>query len=223
MASNGENMKKFNLTINDLKKFNLETGIKYLITRLDSRNIRVSDLDVLIKKNDFKILIEYFKSIGYKTQSHDLALGGRIKGAQINLIKNNRLKIDLHKDFTWRKTKYIDTKLLWKKIRLSDEFLVFINIIFEKNYIDKDDYSYVWSKKDKIFSNYKFKKEAIKFGWINTFNYFKNWNPKKIEFPLFLPTKLLIISYLEKFELVSFLYNIFFRIRYKLFKILPYD
>ena len=92
------------------------------------------------------------KALGYSASSHDHALGGRVAAAQINLTKPGRIKIDLHKDFTWRRHRYLDLNLLWKKYPQINKFLIMINIIFEKSYLLKHDYLYLKGlKEDPVF------------------------------------------------------------------------
>lgn len=210
-------------TLVELKKISKLHNFNFMITRFDKRSKHVSDLDVLVKKTDFKKVVEGFVKNGYKTQSHDHALGGRFPGYQINLIKEERTKIDLHKDFTWRAKRYLDLDTVWSKTKLVDEFLVFISIIFEKTYIDLEDYKYIWSQKNLIFNKLDFKRQSEKYGWRKTFNMFKEWEPKSLKTPIFLPVYLVAVSYLEKFNFKSFLYYLFFRSRYFFTKQLPYD
>lgn len=216
-------MSTLNQTLKDLVTSSRKGKFEYLITRYNPKQKDVSDLDILINKKDFRNAINQLRILGYETSSHDNALGGRIKGSQINLTKNDRIKIDLHKDFTWRAKRYIDLDLVWSNKDLVDEFLVFINVIFEKTYIDQDDYEYIWSKKDKVFARQEFRDQAKKHDWLRTFEAFKSWNPDVNKFPLFISPLVILISYREKFHLISFLYFIFFRVRYLIWDILPYD
>ena len=110
-------MKPVVLTIEELVGVFNKANIKYAITRLDVNNLSVhNDLDVLVKKNQFQKVIKLLKEVGYRTYSHDKALGGRIKGYQVNLVKKGRVTIDLHQDFTWRRTKYLDNDLVWDNL-----------------------------------------------------------------------------------------------------------
>src|SRR3989344_8451859 len=126
-----------------------------------------NDLDVLTKKSAFRQIVNFFTDIGYHTKSHDNALGGRIKGAQLNIIKQDRIKIDLHKDFTWRKKRYFDLKLVWSNLVKKeivgnqiltpktelDAFIVLVNVIFEKSYIVQQDYKVLDNNLNIIFKN----------------------------------------------------------------------
>lgn len=216
-------MKNLQNTIKDLNLVKTKKNIKYLITRFDRSVKNHSDLDILVTNNHFKKMVNGLVDIGYSKQSHDQALGGRIKGAQINLTKKDRIKIDLHKDFTWRSKKYIDLNILWQKDELVDQFLVFINVIFEKTYFDNHDFKYVWKYKNKIFENKNFFEQSKKYKWNKTFLLIKNWKPQNFTLPLFIPVYIVLKSYVEKFNLISLLYYIFFRLRYFLKKQLPYD
>lgn len=216
-------MIKLNQTIKDLEIASKQGKFKYLITRYNPKQKNVDDLDVLVNEKDFEKVVGELEKLGYVASSHDHALGGRVKGAQVNLNKTNRIKIDLHKDFTWRAKRYIDLELVWSQKDLVDEFLVFINVIFEKAYIDREDYEYIWGKKNRVFENKEFEHQAKKYGWLATFIAFKSWKPNIKSLPVFLPLSLIFTSYLEKFHLISFLYFIFFRFRYLIWRILPYD
>jgi hypothetical protein len=208
---------KVRKTLNDLE------GINYLLTRFNKNAVSVDDLDILVRPNDFDRTITQLREKGYISSSHDQALGGRVPGAQINLTKPNRIKVDLHKDFTWRAKRYLDLDIVWSKEKFVDKFLVFINVLFEKTYIDREDYDYIWKDKDKIFFNPGFISQAQKYGWKNTFNKFKDWNPKKADLPIFLPLSIVFTSYIEKFHLISFMYYVFFRVRFLIKRKLPYD
>ncbi len=215
-------------TLQEVEKIAKTEKFQFRITRFDEflskkTLLEVSDLDILVKNKDFDKVVSAFKKNGYISFSHDQALGGRVKGAQINLVKKDRIKIDLHKDFTWRAKKYLDLDLIWNKKELADQFLVFINIIFEKTYMDKEDSNYIWKHKEKIFSSKEFRKQAVNYKWQRTFDYFNSWQPSIDKFPVFLPLHIVLMSYLEKFNLTSFMYYIFFRSRYLLTKTLPYD
>lgn len=240
-------MKKLQLTLKDIKEIFDKEGIDSVLTRFNfAKEIDPDDLDILVKKRFFKKTISLFEKEGYKKLSHDQALGGRISGMQMNLVKNGRIKIDLHKDFTWRKQRYFDSDIIWKstrKVKIKggevvvpakeiDAFLVLINVIFEKTYITKDEFDIFWQAKDEVFREVVFQQQASKYGWSKTFTKFENWakGPRKgFGFPVFLPVSLVLYSYWEKFlhelriDLISLLYYFLFRIRFFLNKKLPYD
>ncbi len=207
-------------------------GIKFLVTRFNPAVDNPDDLDILVRAGDFQKCIGLLKERGYQSSSHDHALGGRVKGIQINLTKSDRIKIDLHQDFTWRRKQYIDINKIWENSKLNkvdptwDAFLIMINVIFEKTYFTKDDFELFYSHWPKIIESRKFMEQAVKFGWYNTFVNFKNWiknHQRELKFPLFLPLKLVLFSYIKKFDFISLIYYLFFRIRYTVNSILPYD
>jgi len=233
---------KFHQTIKDLDKALTSGNIAWLLTRLLSNSIKVDDLDILVKEKDFNKAIQELGNIGYQMFSHDMALGGRKKGYQVNLVKKGRIKIDLHKDFTWRGSKYIDSSAIWKskkKVEFGDlgvhtpskdvdTFLIFINILFEKTYITAEDKEIlqrqsVLSKKDLVV-------QARKYHWEKSLKMFTNWLHKREEFkfPQFLPFFLVLYSYMEKFrherqlDLISLTYYFFFRTRHIFTGKLPY-
>lgn len=235
-------MNSLKLTLGDLNAALEKNKIKFLLTRFNE--LSVSDLDILVDSKDFNSAISLMRNLGYKIQSHDHALGGRKKGSQVNLAKPQRVQVDLHKDFTWRKTNYVDLDILWEEnisknvedinVRQpkteKDLFLILINIIFEKTYITRAD----WESLSKILPNIlgreEFDKQATKYHWEKTWNHFKSWMLKshKTKFPIFLPITLVFYSYWEKLignrhiDLRSLLYYIFFRARYLLVQKLPY-
>ncbi len=207
------------------------TKINYILTRVCYKTETPDDLDILVHPEDFERFILKHQKIGYKRLSHDHALGGRIAGMQVNLVKPGKIKIDLHQDFTWRRTQYVDLNKLWEnsqKNRLDstwDAFLIMINVIFEKTYFMPDEFELLISQWQKINKSPEFSQQAIKYGWNNTFINFKNWMEKyqqKTKFPLFLPIRLVLSSYLDKFDFVSLAYYLFFRIRYEVNNKLPY-
>jgi len=230
-------MSNLKQTIKDIKTVSEKSNLQFCLTRFNKED--VSDLDLLVKKNQYKKTIFSFENMGYRSFSHDHALGGRKKNNQKNLVKKNRIKIDLHKDFTWRRKRYIDLKLIWKGLRKKniegieinvpkkeiDSFLVVINIIFEKTYITRDDKSSV-EYFLKINNKQKYFEQASKYGWEKSLKKFLAWasgekrGGKKIKF---LPFDLILYSYIQKPDLVSFIYYLFFRIRYLKKKKLPYD
>lgn len=200
------------------------TGCPYphLLTRRVP-NSPVNDLDVLVRPEDFSKVVNYFVSRGYQTSSHDQALGGRIPGAQINLTKPGQTKIDLHQDFTWRKSHHLDLDLVWAKTPHIDEFLVLINVIFEKTYLLQPEYQFLTG----FTPTPLFESQAEKHGWVKSYQHFLSWwssqQYKPYSSPVFLPVSLVLSSYIEKFEPISLLYYIFFRTRYAFTRILPYD
>lgn len=227
-------------TLSDLKILNTR-NIKFVLTRVNPSLLKEpDDLDILVKRDNFEQFIKILGSLGYESLSHDKALGGRVRGAQVNLIKPGRIKIDLHKDFTWRATRYLDKELVWKNLARKDienikidvpvddmdAFLVLINVIFEKTYFSKQDWGKVYKVMDRVFENDVYEKQAIKYGWLGSFKKFKKWWTKDAAdnvFPKFLPFGLVLSSYLEKFDVVSLSYYLFFRARYLVNKTLPYD
>lgn len=194
----------------------------YVLTRQIPHSLG-NDLDVLVRPQDFARVIAYFVSIGYKSSSHDHALGGRIPGMQINLSKAGCTKIDLHQDFTWRKSHYLDLALVWNQTDQIDQFLVIINTIFEKTYLLEPEYNFLRS----FTLTEAFQAQAVKYGWYKSLSRFQAWwrvrQTLKYTAPIFVPIGLILLSYLEKFEPVSLLYYLFFRTRYALNRMLPYD
>jgi len=240
-------MKIFKNTLTDISDACSEYKIRFAITRFDSfKKSLPSDIDLLITGTDFLKTINVFNKEGYKSFSHDQALGGRIKGMQINLVKPRRIKIDLHQAFTWRKSKYFDLKLIWDNLQPTkiegininlpktdiDAFIVLVNIIFEKTYLNENEFSYIKRMSKDIFDNQIFGDQALRFGWGNSFEKFKSWFKKsqnRKDYPVFLPFNLIIYSYWEKFifdfkiDVISLLYYLFFRLRFLLNKQLPYE
>lgn len=235
-------MNNLKLTLADLNTALEKNKIRFLLTRFNT--VSVSDLDILVDSKDFNPAISLMQSLGYEIQSHDHALGGRKKGFQINLVKPQRIQVDLHKDFTWRKTNYVDLDILWEenisknvegisvqqpKIE-NDLFLILINIIFEKAYITSADWKSLSKILPGIFDQEEFNKQAAKYHWGKTWSHFKSWILKshKTKFPIFLPITLVFYSYWEKLigdkhvDLRSLIYYIFFRARYLLMQKLPY-
>lgn len=240
-------MSKLAPTLEELSEA-LETDeTEFVLTRFNMRNVNEpNDLDILVKPNFFKETIKILIDNGYISSSHDQALGGRIAGMQKNLIKTGRIKIDLHQDFTWRKSRYLDLNLIWENLeertingvkiktprKKIDVFIVTINIIFEKTYITKEDFKYLETEKD-YFGENVFREQAEKYGWLRTYKGFLRWweggGSRTKSFPAFLPASLIIFSYVEKLihdkklDLVSLLYYFFFRTRYLINKTLPYE
>lgn len=213
-------------TLFDLRETN------YLLTRFNLGIAKPDDLDILIHTRDFKKSIELLKTKGYQSFSHDQALGGRISGMQINLTKSDRIKVDLHQNFTWRKKKYLNIEKIWLNSTQNrvdptwDAFLIMVNVIFEKTYFMSSDYELFIPQWREIKKSQEFIQQTIQYNWNATFVNFIKWmenQQQKHKFPLFLPVMLVLNSYLEKFDLVSLAYYIFFRIRYLVNKTLPYE
>lgn len=230
------------LTLLELKK----TKIPFLVTRfIDTAS--VDDLDVLVSKKNYSAMIRKLEKLGYAQSSHDHAFGGRKKNYQRNLIKKGRIKVDLHKDFTWRKSKYLNSRLLWKTKKLKeigslkvyvpeesiDKFLILINVIFEKTYFLRTDYDHIHVLTKILFADDRFYAQAKKYGWDKTWRKFITWYTTteldKNNFPVFLPIWIVLYSYVEKFaferkiDLTSLAYYLFFYTRYKVNKKLPYS
>lgn len=240
-------MNTFKITLTEISSLLNQNNIKFLITRCDvSKQQSPDDIDLLVEKADFYKLIKLFQQHGYDILSHDQALGGRIKGMQINLVKSGRTKIDLHQEFSWRASKYLDLNLLWGNqvkgeingvqvpipAMKVDAFLVLVNIIFEKTYFQIQDFDYVKRMAKEIFHEQIFKEQTKKYHWNKTFSNFQRWinlieQPKS--YPVFLPMSLVLYSYWEKLlgdhaiDIISFIYYFFFWTRYKITKTLPYE
>ena len=212
-------------TLKDLRGFN------FVLTRFNAKAEKHDDLDILVHSDDFNKVILSLEKLGYLRSSHDQALGGRLKGMQVNLTKSGRIKIDLHQDFTWRRQHYLNLDVLWENSRANrldpiwDAFLVMINVIFEKTYFTKNEFEIFSPRWQTIRNSPELVQQTIQYGWNNTFINFKSWmenQQRELKFPLFLPARLVLCSYLEKFDLISFLYYLFFRTRYQLTRKLPY-
>lgn len=218
--------KKVQQTLQDLK------GIDFLLTRFNPETKTPDDLDILVNPHNFEKCIETLISRNYRASSHDHALGGRIAGMQANLVKPGRIKIDLHQDFTWRQKQYVDIKKIWENSKLNrvdltwDAFLIMINVIFEKTYFVQEDFEVFFPQWEKIKNSPEYVQQTIQYGWNNTFVNFKSWmegQQQKSKSLLFLPVRLVLSSYLEKFDFVSLGYYLFFRIRYVVNNSLPYE
>lgn len=240
-------MNKLYSTISEISRIFTENNVEFVLARFNSNNPKEpDDLDFLVKPNSFERAIKVLEENGYRSSSHDEALGGRIKGMQKNLTRQTKIKIDLHQDFTWRKTQYFDLSLVWDNLRFVnfskvrypapkvevDTFLVIVNLIFEKTYIQKEDLEYIRGSSREIFTDPILQIQARKYGWERTFSKFSVWFDKlgqPTHFPRFLPVSLILYSYLEKFlhdkrvNVISLLYYVFFRIRFNLNGVLPYE
>lgn len=240
-------MNKFKITIQEVSNVLGKNGIKFALTRFDKdAKGDPGDLDILVPSNSFSKTIQVLEKNGYTSSSHDQALGGRIKDMQKNLTKPGRIKIDLHQDFTWKVSRYFDLDLVWKSLKTksaqgisypapngaTDAFIVLVNILFEKTYLKKEDYSYIKESLNKILEDQTFVGQAKKYSWERSFSKFVGWFQPiddKSTWPIFLPTTLIINTYAEKFlhegkiNITSLLYYVFFRIRFSLNGVLPYD
>jgi hypothetical protein len=229
-------------TISSLFK---DANIEWILTRFVVRDEQMADdLDVLIHSRDFEKAKDAFRRNGFSLLSHDAALGGRLAGYQINVVKRGFVKIDLHKDFTWRRTKYFSDSFFWEgKIEkdinhtkvfvpgdAENAFLVSTNVIFEKTYFSKHEYEFVMKNHELMCSD-RIVDQARRHGWAKTYVGFCKWiGPKKSpSFPLFLPWGLVAVSFWEKtihdrqIDIVNLMYTLFFRVRYTLTKQLPYE
>lgn len=240
-------MNKFKDTISEISNIFNDNEIQFVLIGFDKNNTnKLNDLDILVRSNFFQKSIQVLEANGYKSSSHDQALGGRTKNMQMNLTKLERINIDLHQDFTWRSSKYFDLDLIWKNLiiekienvnfhtpeKVIDVFLVIVKIIFEKTYFKKEEYFFIKGIINEISSRIELQVNSSRFGWEKSFNYFIEWfmlldTPRK--WPIFLPISLVINSYVEKFQkdkkinFVSLVYYFFFRVRFVLNKVLPYD
>lgn len=199
-------------------------GVNYILTRFDkSSNSVPDDLDILVKPANFQPTVDLLLAKGYVATSHDKAFGGRLRGMQINLARMDRIKIDLHQDFTWRKSRYLDLNLVWDQQSQIDQFLVLINTIFEKTYLLKPEYAFLKS----FIPTPLFLAQTDTYGWRRSYTLFLKWWSKQSTLdyrsPVFLPVRLVLQSYLDKFEPISLAYYLFFRTRYAFIKKLPYD
>ena len=222
-------MEKTKATFADLERLLGKSGIEYIVTRY-WEGAPPDDLDILVKKHDFMKARELLVEGGYTEFSHDHALGGRIKGAQVNLVKKGRVKIDLHNCFSWRAHEYLDNSFVWKSAKRMptkevDAFLIMINVLFEKTYFTEEEKALFWNLRKKMLDS-KFEKQAKKYNWLKSYKLFTKWvleldTIKPL--PRFVPFYIVLVSYFEKFHFVSFLYYFYFRLRYVFTRVLPYD
>lgn len=240
-------MGKFKSTIYEVSKVLGNNNVSFALTRFDKDSKKEpNDLDILVHSYSFDKTIKVLEENGYTSSSHDQALGGRVKGMQKNLTKPGRIKIDLHQDFTWRASRYFDVELIWRNLKTestqgveysapnktADVFIVVINIIFEKTYLKKEDCDYIKKSLNEILENKTFLEQTKNYGWNKSFDGFTRWLKSvdnKSIWPVFLPFGLVMNSYVEKFlyekriNITSLLYYMFFRVRFILNRILPYD
>ncbi len=88
-------------------------GIEFLVVRTDKYVPYVTfDVDLFVEERCFKGAGEAFRGSGCEVLSHDGSLGGRLPGCQLNIRKERLLQIDMHRDFTWMRTRHVDTKVL---------------------------------------------------------------------------------------------------------------
>ena len=107
----GEWIKKLSKTLAEIK-ITLAKD-EYIVTRTYKYIEYVTfDVDLFIESKNFKKTVDKFKSRGFKVESHDSSLGGRLPGMQVNIRKEGLLTIDLHQDFTWQKRKFLDSRLV---------------------------------------------------------------------------------------------------------------
>ena len=96
-------------------------GIAALIVRTAQAVPYVTfDVDVLVRPSDFQKAVAVLQEQGATITSHDTSLGGRRRGAQVNVRKNGLLTIDLHQDFTWQHRSYMDEEYVWKAPSISE-------------------------------------------------------------------------------------------------------
>ena len=89
------------------------SGIEFLVVRTDKYVPYVTyDVDLYVEERCFKAAGEAFRGSGCEVLSHDGSLGGRLPGCQLNIRKERLLQIDMHRDFTWMRTRHMDTKVL---------------------------------------------------------------------------------------------------------------
>ncbi len=237
-------MNKIIDTLNDLNSVSRASKVLFVITRYFNYK-NPDDLDILVKKEDYSKFILSLKTLGYETSSHDNALGGRMKGSQINLVKKSRIKIDLHKDFTWRASKYFDLDIIWNNLNqvkigsnkyyvpseVNNAFILLVNVLFEKTYLNKSDFTYLKSNFHNIVLSDLLIKQSQKYNWPLSYGLFCNWfkNQKKQNRVIFVPVFIILLSYIEKlfrgldFNIISFMYYVYFRTRYLIKGTLPYE
>lgn len=104
---------KLNKTLAEIKE--VLTDKEYVVTRTYKYIEYVTfDVDVFVDGSNFKNVIRKFKNKGFRIESHDSSLGGRLPGMQVNVKKEGLLTIDLHQDFTWQKRRFLDSKQVMK-------------------------------------------------------------------------------------------------------------
>ncbi len=237
-------MNELTHTLKDLTRASKSCKVKFVITRFITDKAP-DDLDVLVHSQDFDKFIQELEGLDYISSSHDNALGGRIKGEQKNLVKESRIKIDLHKDFTWRGSRYFDNDIIWNNLEIIktkhgsyskpkdvyNAFIVMINILFEKTYVNQLELSFIQNNLDQIIESKELYHQAEKYGWANSYLRMCSWlkKQKPVAKITFLPVLLVLFTYIEKilkastFNLTSFVYYMFFTTRYFLKETLPYE
>lgn len=189
----------------------------------------------LLKIMIFFRVIKLFEHEGLAFEKHP----GKQSFKQINFLRNDLLKIDLHNGFHWQGNTFFDERLVWKntrfvsmlgvKIQIPALFVeVLLNlahILYERRYVTLLDYFFLKDAIKKVDID-NLLKQANKYAWDNSlsdllgiFNFLSS-NFNNIKFPYILPLSLCIKTFNERyikigyFPKYDFAYFIFTTLRY---------
>lgn len=136
------------------------------------------DVDVLVHPSDFGFVSSKLKEIG-ELGKHP----GKQTKKQVNFFASNQLTVDLHENFSWQGSTYLDDSFAWLNTRKQEiagvavpipsaevEYLLeAAHLLFERRYITLLDYVYLRRMSQKPLDTQAILKQVQCHGWDNAF------------------------------------------------------
>jgi len=170
---------KLRQTLLFINSFFSEQNVPYLVVKTYRSIPYVTyDVDVLVNPLDFIALTSKLKQLG-ELGKHP----GKQTKKQVNFFASNLLTIDLHEDFSWQGSSYLDESIAWTNTRKQDitgvscpipslevEFLLeAAHLLFERRYITLLDYIYLYRMSRKALDKHLLLKQVQTHGWDEAF------------------------------------------------------
>lgn len=129
------------------------------------------DVDILFRKKDYKKALLFLRKLG----GHYVDCEKKLQG---DIIMDGMIRMDMHDDFHWQQSDFIDVDKIWERAEKSTVFgveldtpcledevsLTLLNLIYERHYIPLIDYHFILKYRDKINWSVVFD-TARKFKW----------------------------------------------------------
>jgi len=144
---------KLRQTLLFVNSFFLQHNVPYLVVKTYRSIPYVTfDVDVLVHPSDFTFISAKLKELG-ELGKHP----GKQTKKQINFFTSNQLTVDMHENFSWQGSTYLDGSFAWMNTRKQEiagvicpissaevEFLLEgAHLLFERRYITLLDYIYL--------------------------------------------------------------------------------
>jgi len=170
---------KLRNTLLFINSFFSQHNVPYLVVKTYRSIPYVTfDVDVLVHPSDFTFVYSKLKEIG-ELGKHP----GKQTKKQVNFFASNQLTVDLHENFSWQGSTYLDDSFAWMNTRKQEiagvvcpipsaeveTILEAAHLLFERRYITLLDYIYLRRMSEKPLDGQAIHKQVQCHGWDDAF------------------------------------------------------